>query len=229
MPEFRLTWPRVAAITAAILVLGLLGGKWWLHVARVPPVFVAEGVYAHARDAANGLRIVEPLPLDSYDRDFFGPPWQRLSLQPCDTRNEVLSEWLIDAEITGAGECSVESGWFVDPYTGHYVEFVRGPKSSHEVHIDHVVALADAWRKGAAHWPAARAQEFANDPLNLLPTQAWVNEEKGAEDASSWLPHNEGFRCFFAVQQVLVKEKYDLGVSDAELAALLAALEACEW
>lgn len=223
-----LTWPRVAAIVVAILILGLLGGKWWLQVARAPQVLVAEEVYANAKDSATRLRIVDPLPLDDYDRNFFGPAWQRLEPHPCDTRNEVLQEWLIDFEIGNAGECSVESGWFVDPYTGHYVEFLRGPKTSQEVHIDHVVALADAWRKGAAEWSPSRAQEFANDPLNLLPTQGWVNEEKGADDASVWMPHNEGFWCFFAVQQILVKEKYDLGVSDAELAELLAALDTCE-
>src|SRR5699024_11241030 len=122
----------------------------------------------------------------------------------------------------------VASRWFVDPHPGPLNLFLRGPKPSREVHIDHVVALADAWSKGASDWTPSQAQVFANDPLNLLPTQGWVNEEKGALDAATWLPHNEGFWCFFAVQQVLVKEKYDLGVSDAEAAELLATLETCD-
>lgn len=222
------TWPRVAVVIGAALIAGLLGGRWWVHVVQVPTVPVASDVIAHAREAAAELRIVAPLPLDDYDRDFFGPAWQPLEPHPCDTRNEVLQIWLSDLDMSGGHECSVESGWFIDPYTGHYIEFLRGPETSAEVHIDHVVALADAWRKGAADWSPSQAQAFANDPLNLLPTQGWVNEEKGADDAATWLPHNEGFWCFFAVQQVLVKEKYDLGVSDAEAAELLATLETCD-
>lgn len=228
MRRVKFTWSKVVAVAAALLIVGLLGGRWWLNVARVPPVPVAEEAIAHAQDAAARLRIVDPLPLDEYDRDFFGPAWQRVEPQLCDTRNEVLQEWLSDVIIAAPHECSVESGWFVDPYTGHYIEFLRGPETSKEVHVDHVVALADAWRKGAAEWSPPQAQEFANDPLNLIPTQGWVNEAKGADDAASWMPHNEGFWCSFAVQQVLVKDKYDLGVTDAEVAKLLAALDTCE-
>lgn len=214
-------------IALGLLVAITIGGRWWLYVARAPAVPVAADVIANAREAASRLRIVEPLPREDYDRSFFGAPWQQLEPHPCDTRNQVLELWLSDVTMGAGHACSVESGWFIDPYTGHYVEFLRGKDTSREVHIDHVVALADAWQKGAADWPPSKAQAFANDPLNLIPTQGWVNEEKGADDASAWLPHNEGFWCFFAVQQVLVKEKYDLGVSDAELAELNGALDTC--
>lgn len=222
------TWPRVALLLGVAAVLGLLGSIWWLQVARAPATPVAADIVARAEAAVATLRIVEPLPLDDYDRDFFGPAWQKLEPHPCDTRNEVLETWLTDLTMGENHECSVESGSFIDPYTGHYIEFFRGPETSAEVHIDHVVALADAWRKGASQWSSSAAQAFANDPLNLIPTQGWVNEEKGADDAAEWMPHNEGFWCFFAVQQVLVKDKYDIGVSDAELAELESALGTCE-
>lgn len=212
---------------AATVLAGLFGGTWWAHVRKHPPVRVSAEVVSHAREVATRLPIVEPLPLDDYDRGFFGPAWQKLEAHSCDTRNEVLATWLSDVEKIPPGGCSVESGWFVDPYTGHLIQFLRGPETSREVHIDHVVALADAWRKGAAEWTPSQAQTFANDPLNLLPTQGWVNEEKGALDASEWLPHNEGFWCFFAAQQILVKDKYGLGVTDAELSDLLGALDTC--
>ena len=41
------------------------------------------------------------------------------------------------------------SGAIQEPYTGAIVEFRRGPESSKEIQIDHVVALSDAWQKGA--------------------------------------------------------------------------------
>lgn len=220
-------WPRVFLVIAIVVIAGTLGGRWWLQVSRQPTVPVAQEILANVHDAAAQLRIVEPLPLDDYDRSFFGPPWQPLEQGPCDTRNEVLQSWLSDVTIGTGHGCSVDSGWFIDPYTGHYVYFVRGPDTSTDVHIDHVVALSDAWSKGAATWSPAQAQAFANDPLNLIPTQGWVNEEKGALDAAEWLPHNEGYWCHFAVQLVLVKTKYDLGVTDAELAEITRALNTC--
>lgn len=223
----RRPWAPLAVVLTGLLLVGILGGTWWRHVTRVPPVPVAGEVITHVKGAVSRLRVVEPLPLENYDRSFFGPAWQRLEPHPCNTRNEVLEIWLSDVTFGAGGGCSVESGWFIDPYTGHFVEFLRGPDTSAEVHVDHVVALADAWSKGAADWPPSRAQAFANDPLNLIPTQGWVNEEKGSDDASRWLPHHEGFWCHFAAQQILVKEKYDLGVTDAELAELLTALERC--
>lgn len=226
LPE-RITWPKIVLSAIVAITLFAIGLLWWQQVRSASPAVVAEQIIARAKSALPGLRIVEPLPLDDYDRAFFGPAWQKLEPHPCDTRNEVMQEWFVEFDTIATSECSVESGWFMDPYTGHYVQFVRGKNTSHEVHIDHVVALADAWSKGAAQWPRSRAQEFATDPLNLLPTQAWVNTAKGAHDASRWLPPNEGLWCFFGIQQVLVKEKYDLGVTDAELAALQKTLDTC--
>lgn len=39
-------------------------------------------------------------------------------------------------------------------------EWVGDPS---EVHIDHIVALAEAWRSGADSWTTERRQRFAND------------------------------------------------------------------
>ena len=44
-----------------------------------------------------------------------------------------------------------------------------------EVDIDHVVALGDAWQKGAQQWPYAERVAFANDPLNLLAVESGAN------------------------------------------------------
>ncbi len=222
------TWSKVFLTAIAAIALLAIGSLWWQQVRPASAVVVPSEVLARAQTALHRLRIVEPLPLDDYDRAFFGPAWQGLGGQACDVRNEVMQEWFIDVATVEGSDCSVERGWFMDPYTGHYVEFVRGPNTSNEVHIDHVVALADAWSKGGADWSPSRAQEFATDPLNLLPTQAAVNLRKGASDASLWLPPNEGLWCFYGIQQTLVKEKYDVGVSDAELSALQKLLKTCD-
>jgi hypothetical protein len=56
----------------------------------------------------------------------------------------------------------------VDPYSGRTIAFQRGQSTSDDVQIDHVVALSDAWQKGAQGLDETRRRAFANDPLNLL-------------------------------------------------------------
>ena len=62
----------------------------------------------------------------------------------------------------------VLSGTLAEPYRPATVRFVRGPQTSDDVQIDHVVALSDAWQKGAQQWTPQVRRAFANDPANLL-------------------------------------------------------------
>jgi hypothetical protein len=80
------------------------------------------------------------------------------------------------------------SGTLNDPYTGKLIQFIRGSSSSSDVQIDHVVALSDAWQKGAQVLGEEVRFQFANDPLNLLAVDGPANQEKGDSDAASWLP-----------------------------------------
>src|SRR5699024_10892595 len=90
-----------------------------------------------------------------------------------------------------------------------------------------VVALADAWRKGADVWPATLALAFANDPANLIAVDGPTNQDKGAADAAHWLPPDDRFHCAYAVQQILVKDAYAVGVSAEELGALTDVVHTC--
>ncbi|WP_324226592.1 HNH endonuclease family protein [Actinotalea caeni] len=213
----------LALATAVACVVPL----WWARVRPVAPTPVDPGRVEAARAALAALRVTEPLPLEGYRRDLFGEPWADVDGNGCDTRNDVLAAWLTDVRLDPARPCLVVSGTLRDPYTGHLVEFVRGPDTSAEVQIDHVVALADAWRKGASSWPPHLALAFANDPANLVPTSAATNQDKGADDAARWLPPNAGYHCAYAVQQVQVKAAYDVGVTSEEHAALREALAGC--
>ena len=90
-----------------------------------------------------------------------------------------------------------------------------------------MVALSDAWQKGASRWPYAKRVAFANDPLNLQPTDASANRQKGDSDAASWLPPKKSYRCQYVAQQAAVKTKYELWVTAAEQDAMLRVLRAC--
>jgi hypothetical protein len=96
------------------------------------------------------------------------------------------------------------------------IAFVRGPQTSKSVEIDHVVALADAWYKGARAWDPQRRLDFANDPRNLLAVSPDANFSKAFRDAASWLPPNEAFRCDFVARQIEVKSVYGLWLSAKE-------------
>ena len=90
-----------------------------------------------------------------------------------------------------------------------------------------VVALSDAWQKGAQSWAFAKRVAFANDPLNLQPTDSSTNRQKGDSDAASWLPPNRSYRCQFVARQAAVKARYRLWITAAELDAMVRVLESC--
>ena len=172
-------------------------------------------------------------PKTGYDRDLFGQRWTDdvavdYGYNGCDTRNDILRRDLVDVVIKpGSNGCAVLSGVLDDPYTGTVVEFQRGPGTSAEVQIDHVVALSDAWQTGAQQWDEITRRKFANDPANLQATIGWVNQEKGDGDAATWLPPDKSYRCTFVTRIVEVKATYGLWVTPAERDAIARVLAAC--
>jgi hypothetical protein len=124
-------------------------------------------------------------------------------------------------------KCQVVSGTLNDPYTGKTIMFERGETSSQSVQIDHVVALSDAWQKGAQQLSYERRKELANDPLELLAVEGAANMQKSDGDAATWLPPNKPFRCQYVARQIAVKKKYSLWVTAAEKDAMIRVLVAC--
>ncbi len=146
----------------------------------------------------------------------------------CDTRNDVLRRDLAGTTLKpGTHGCVVLTGTLVDPYTGGRIAFVRGQGTSQAVQVDHVVALADAWQKGAQTWDEETRERFANDPLNLLAVDGPTNASKGMGDTATWLPPARGFRCAYVARQVAVKRSYDLWVTRAERDAMRRVLATC--
>ena len=163
-----------------------------------------------------------------YDRQAFGQRWADTDHNGCDTRNDILARDLARPTFKpGTRDCVGLTGTLAEPYTGTTIQFQRGDKSSALVQIDHVVALADAWRSGAWQWDAQRRQEFANDPENLLAVDGAANEDKSASSADQWLPPNVAFRCDYVKRQIAVKYAYGLSVTQAEQDAMATQLTTC--
>ena len=148
-------------------------------------------------------------PRTGYDRGLFGQAWADVDRNGCDTRNDMLRRDLTAYTLkAGTNGCLVLTGTLHDPYTGTSIAFVRGPGTSTRIQIDHVVALSDAWQKGAQRWSSAQRTAFANDPLNLLAVDGPTNQRKGDGDAATWLPPRKAYRCAYVARQIAVKHKY---------------------
>jgi hypothetical protein len=162
-------------------------------------------------------------PKTGYSREQFSDGWGRVD--GCDLRNLMLQRDLTDLVLRDG--CIVESGVLNDPYTAVQIDFVRGAGTSLAVQIDHVVAVSDAWQKGAQQLTEDRRYAFYNDPLNLLAVSGQANQAKSDSDAASWLPANRLFRCEFVAIQIAVKARYDLWVTKAEADSMRRVLQSC--
>ncbi|HEY9369670.1 HNH endonuclease family protein [Streptomyces sp.] len=174
--------------------------------------------------AVDALVVKGRAPKTGYAREEFGRAWADVDRNGCGTRDDILKRDLTGVAVKDGG-CKVASGTLTDdPYTGRRVEFVRGRS---KVDIDHVVALSDAWQKGAQKWDPEKRLRFANDPLNLLAVDSATNRRKGDGDAATWLPPNKAYRCTYVARQVAVKRKYEVWVTRGEQDAMRRVLARC--
>jgi hypothetical protein len=212
----------LATIAAALIVLLLAGQQLWGAESPTRPAWSIRAAKLLA-----DLPVKPPASMAGYSRERFGPPWKDTDQNGCDTRDDILRLDLRHIRYKAGSDCVIATGTLNDPYTGRRVSFVRGVGTSSAVQIDHVVALADAWRTGAREWSAARRLRYANDPSVLLAVDGPANEAKGDDDASQWLLANRRFACAYVATQIFIKREYRLSVTRAEHDAILAALDDC--
>jgi len=164
-------------------------------------------------------------PMTGYSRAKFGRAWQDVDQNGCDTRDDILHRDLKPFTLKLGSDCVVVSGDLNDPYTGKIIHFARGVATSSAVQIDHVVALAAAWRTGAAKWRAHRRLVYANDPDVLLAVDGPANNEKSDSDASEWVAPK--YSCRYVAQQLAIKKKYTLWLTQAEHDRMAELLASC--
>lgn len=190
---------------------------------------------ASYRDAiahAQALLVKGRAPKTGYKRSLYGKAWTDnvdvlYGHNGCRTREDILKRDLIAVQMREGSDCIVEKGILLDPYTGDVVHFVRGQGTSALVQIDHVVAMADSWQKGAQQWDFQKRVNFANDPRNLIAVSGYINQQKGAGDTATWLPPNKAYRCEYVTRQVEIKRLYGLWVTQAEQDAMVRELSKC--
>lgn len=162
-------------------------------------------------------------PKTGYERSKFYGTWP--IVDGCNLRQKIIKREFGEKAVMNG--CDVVGGEYVEPYNGDLRKFNSKSEISKGIQIDHVVALSDAWQKGAQELSDGRRYELATDPLNLIAADGPANMQKGDGDAATWLPKNKEFRCEYVERQIKVKKKYDLWVTEAEKNAMRQVLEKC--
>jgi hypothetical protein len=134
------------------------------------------------------------------------------------TRAEVLiRESIIPVKFRGGDSCVVDSGMWIDSYTG------KKYQAAINIDIDHLVPLKEAHESGASSWTSAQKKTFANDLKDttiLVVTHATVNRSKGSKSPDKWLPPNKALRQQYCLQWATIKAQRNLTVTRSELKAL---------
>lgn len=207
-------------IAKALLATLLVTSSTWV-LPSATPAFAADDTLAAV--AIEKLSVKGKAPKTGYERSLFSDGWGQIN--GCTVRNFILIRDL--KSVTYRSNCVVNTGVLNDPYTKKRINFRYGVKTSSAVQIDHVVALSDAWQKGAQSLNANQRYGLYNDPLNLLAVDGPTNASKGDKDAASWLPPNKSYRCAFVARQIAVKLKYKLWLASAEKTTMNQVLSTC--
>lgn len=221
-----LKWRRIGVVAAALLSAAL-----WLvfNPASYEKIFtpdtnvVAEGDGPLALEVLESLEVKGRAPKTGYKREEFYNGWP--TVDGCSLRQRIIKREFGESAVMNG--CDVVAGEFEESYTGEYKKFSTKEEISKGIQIDHVVALSDAWQKGAQYMDKTVRYEMATDPLNLLAVDGPANQGKSDGDAATWLPPNKKFRCQYVARQVSVKYKYKLWVTEAEKTAISDILAGC--
>ncbi|MCO5998644.1 HNH endonuclease family protein [Actinoallomurus rhizosphaericola] len=207
---------RAIAVTALLPALPLLTVVLATPASAAPP---SPPSTATAKKELARLKVRREGTLSGYSRAKF-PQWIDQG-HGCNTREVVLKR--DGAHVRVGSDCYPVTGRWYSPYDGKYLT------NPHKVDIEHLVALAEAWRSGAKSWSTAKRRAFAND---LKHPELWtaddpVNRQKGGKDPARWLPPRHAFRCTYIRAYVRVKYVWGLSVDSAEKKAIAAVLKKC--
>lgn len=225
-------WRRIIVVLgAAAAAIGLVISNPNSYEAVVENANAEAVVQNSENNELAALNVLEKLevkgraPKTGYDREQFYRSWPKID--GCNLRQRIIKRELGETAKLDTDNCTVLSGEFDEPYTGQHLIFYQKSDLSSGVQIDHVVALSDAWQKGAQQLTSDERYNLATDPLNLLAVESSANQQKSDGDAATWLPKNKSFRCEYVARQVSVKYKYSLWVTQAEHDAIERVLQTC--
>ncbi|MFF0533048.1 HNH endonuclease family protein [Nocardia amikacinitolerans] len=196
------------------------------------------------RDLLAKLAVAPESPMTGYSREKF-PHWDPnkpehgfgadfTQYSRCTTREVMLLRDAVGTVRLDPKTCALtvgpDGGWrdeygVLDRKSGQLKEYkwITDPSG---VDAEHIVALAEAWRSGAAALDENTRRRIANDAVNLEASDPTANRSKGDQDAANYLPPGT-FRCGYIERYLTVKVKYGLTIDPAEQSALRTAIDDC--
>lgn len=229
--RYRYRARRLAAVFTTVAgLIGVIIAHPGSYAPEIDPSVSAESAPVNNSDLLatailEKLEIKGRAPKTGYERTKFYSGWP--NIDGCSLRQRIIKRELGDTSVLAEDQCTVISGEFDEPYTGSHLVFYQKSDFSSGIQIDHVVALSDAWQKGAQYFDEDVRYQIATDPLNLLAVDSKANQGKSDGDAATWLPSNKAFRCQYIARQISVKYKYHLWVTQAEHDAMAKVLQTC--
>ncbi|MCF6472255.1 HNH endonuclease [Nonomuraea sp. MG754425] len=239
LTEARLsTKDTIAVLAGAIVVVSFISSARTQPATAASPLgnvsgtlpslapLVSNADKAQARRLIKRLRVQRLGPNTGYDRTRYGANWADdatgvpYARNGCRTRDDLLARDGRNVRLRAGSGCEVVSMELTDPYTGRHIRWRKD--NAAEVQVDHVVPLNYGWRMGAPRWTMSKRLDFANDPLNLLPVDGRANEQKDAAGPANWLPPRRDIRCAYVTRWAQVALKYDVPVTSADRATMLA-------
>ena len=212
--------PRLRALSrsccwAAVLAAAALPAAVAPTASATPPNIPSKTT---AQSELSALTVSTEGSMTGYSRDLF-PHWITVS-GSCSARETVLKR--DGSGVTVDAACYPTSGSWFSQYDA---VTLTSPSS---VDIDHVVALAEAWRSGASSWTTSRRQAFANDLTRpqLIAVSASSNRSKGDQDPSTWKPRTS-YQCTYSRTWIRSKYHWGLRLQSAEKSALQGMLNTC--
>ena len=158
---------------------------------------------------------------NTYNRDDW-KHWSDFDGDCMNTRHEILKSQAISAVKLSPNGCYVSMGVWVDPFSAKTFTRASG------LDVDHIIPLKWAHDHGGNIWSAEKKEQFANDPENLIAVDDGLNQQKGAQGPTEWLPPNHNFRCEYLSFWVLLLNKYsELTLTSSEERIFNRQLKAC--
>ncbi|GAB2883743.1 DUF1524 domain-containing protein [Microbulbifer echini] len=147
----------------------------------------------------------------TYERDEWLPKWSDVDRDCQDTRHELLIRYsLSPVTFTRSNGCKVDTGLWLDPYTGSFYS------RASDLDVEHIVPLKWAHDHGGAKWSRKLKRQFAEDIDNLWLVDDGRNQSKGHKGPDQWMPPYAPVGKIYVQRFISIVEKYNLSLSSAE-------------
>ena len=166
-----------------------------------------------------------PEDIPDYDRDDWRH-WVDADGDCQDARQEVLiAESLETVTYEDDRKCRVATGRWWAPHLGHHLG------NPGHIDVDHHVPLKNAHLSGGWAWTPEEKERYANylgEENHLVAISSRHNRSKGARGPEEWAPPDNGIWCDYALDWAVIKEKWELTMTQRESEIVVDMLGTCE-